>query len=195
MKWKFGLLQKRNIRRKMISNAFFKPFYNLVFNESVKTGDFYIPLIVWIIFNCVFTLAAVILVIFISGVSYLTVSNCCFFQVKQLITFFLVKSFFFQVKKYNYLNFQPVAAGSGIPQIKCFLNGVKIPGVVSLKTLVAKAIGVLCSISGGLTVGREGPMIHTGACIAARISQGKTADGQMRAIDFHVNYLGKLFIS
>ena len=25
---------------------------------------------------------------------------------------------------------QPVAAGSGIPQIKCFLNGVKIPHVV-----------------------------------------------------------------
>lgn len=29
--------------------------------------------------------------------------------------------------------FQPVAAGSGIPQIKCFLNGVKIPHVVRLK--------------------------------------------------------------
>lgn len=28
---------------------------------------------------------------------------------------------------------QPVAAGSGIPQIKCFLNGVKIPHVVRLK--------------------------------------------------------------
>lgn len=31
------------------------------------------------------------------------------------------------------LSFQPVAAGSGIPQIKCFLNGVKIPHVVRLK--------------------------------------------------------------
>lgn len=29
--------------------------------------------------------------------------------------------------------FQPIAAGSGIPQIKCFLNGVKIPRVVRLK--------------------------------------------------------------
>lgn len=28
---------------------------------------------------------------------------------------------------------QPVAAGSGIPQIKCYLNGVKIPHVVRLK--------------------------------------------------------------
>lgn len=29
--------------------------------------------------------------------------------------------------------FQPIAAGSGIPQIKCYLNGVKIPRVVRLK--------------------------------------------------------------
>ena len=28
---------------------------------------------------------------------------------------------------------QPIAAGSGIPQIKCYLNGVKIPHVVRLK--------------------------------------------------------------
>lgn len=31
------------------------------------------------------------------------------------------------------MSVQPVAAGSGIPQIKCFLNGVKIPHVVRLK--------------------------------------------------------------
>lgn len=35
------------------------------------------------------------------------------------------------------LSFQPVAAGSGIPQIKCFLNGVKIPHVVRLKVRCA----------------------------------------------------------
>lgn len=30
---------------------------------------------------------------------------------------------------------QPIAAGSGIPQIKCYLNGVKIPRVVRLKVI------------------------------------------------------------
>lgn len=48
----------------------------------------------------------------------------------------------------------PVAAGSGIPQIKCFLNGVQIPGVVRLKTLFAKALGVACSVGGGLAAGK-----------------------------------------
>ncbi|KAK0407180.1 hypothetical protein QR680_019056 [Steinernema hermaphroditum] len=67
----------------------------------------------------------------------------------------------------------PVAAGSGIPQIKCFLNGIQIPGVVRLKTLVAKAVGVACSVAGGLAAGKEGPMIHSGAVVAAGISQGR----------------------
>ena len=42
-----------------------------------------------------------------------------------------------------------MAAGSGIPEIKCFLNGVKVPHVTRLFTLVAKAIGVLFSVAGG----------------------------------------------
>lgn len=65
------------------------------------------------------------------------------------------------------------AAGSGIPQVKCFLNGVQIPGVVRLKTLLAKAVGVACSVGGGLSAGKEGPMIHSGAVVAAGISQGR----------------------
>ena len=45
--------------------------------------------------------------------------------------------------------YQPVAAGSGISEVKCYLNGVKIPHVTRLGTLVAKAIGVLFSVAGG----------------------------------------------
>lgn len=50
----------------------------------------------------------------------------------------------------------PAAAGSGIPQIKCFLNGIQIPGVVRLKTLITKAIGVSCAVGGGLAAGKVG---------------------------------------
>uniref|UniRef100_A0A4W5K6G6 Uncharacterized protein n=1 Tax=Hucho hucho TaxID=62062 RepID=A0A4W5K6G6_9TELE len=56
--------------------------------------------------------------------------------------------------------FEPGAAGSGIPQIKCYLNGVKIPRVVRLKTLVVKVCGVICSVAGGLAVGK----VNTGGC-------------------------------
>ena len=60
---------------------------------------------------------------------------------------------FLNYKKGNFL-FQPCAAGSGIPQIKCYLNGVKVPKVVRLKTLVIKAVGVVTSVAGGLAVGK-----------------------------------------
>ena len=49
---------------------------------------------------------------------------------------------------------QPQAAGSGIPQIKCYLNGVKIPGLLSLRALVAKSVGVVFSVAGGLACGK-----------------------------------------
>ncbi|XP_005096600.1 H(+)/Cl(-) exchange transporter 7 [Aplysia californica] len=69
---------------------------------------------------------------------------------------------------------EPVAAGSGIPQIKCYLNGVVVPHVVRIKTLVTKVVGVICAVAGGLAVGKEGPMIHSGAVIAAGVSQGRS---------------------
>jgi chloride channel 7 len=69
---------------------------------------------------------------------------------------------------------EPVAGGSGIPEIKCFLNGIDLPRVVRVKTLLCKVIGVTFSVAAGLPVGKEGPMVHSGAVVAAGISQGKT---------------------
>ena len=45
-----------------------------------------------------------------------------------------------------------MAAGSGIPEIKCYLNGVKVPHVTRIGTLAAKTIGVLFSVAGGMFV-------------------------------------------
>ncbi|GAB1602560.1 H(+)/Cl(-) exchange transporter 7, partial [Argonauta hians] len=67
----------------------------------------------------------------------------------------------------------PQAAGSGIPLIKAYLNGVKIPGLLRLRTLVAKALGVILSLLGGLLCGKEGPMVHSGSIVAAGFGRGR----------------------
>ncbi|XP_054616391.1 H(+)/Cl(-) exchange transporter 7 isoform X1 [Dunckerocampus dactyliophorus] len=92
----------------------------------------------------------------------------------SLILWAVLNSTFVMVGAIIVAFFEPIAAGSGIPQIKCYLNGVKIPRVVRLKTLVVKVCGVICSVVGGLAVGKEGPMIHSGAVVAAGVSQGRS---------------------
>jgi H+/Cl- antiporter ClcA len=59
----------------------------------------------------------------------------------------------------------------GIPEVKCFLNGLNIPRLVRLNTLLWKTIGIVFSVSAGLPVGKEGPMVHAGAVVAAAVSQ------------------------
>ncbi|CAL8342992.1 unnamed protein product [Merluccius merluccius] len=92
----------------------------------------------------------------------------------SLILWAVLNSAFVMVGAIIVAFFEPIAGGSGIPQIKCYLNGVKIPRVVRLKTLLVKVAGVICSVAGGLAVGKEGPMIHSGAVVAAGISQGRS---------------------
>uniref|UniRef100_A0A4W6CS89 Chloride channel protein n=1 Tax=Lates calcarifer TaxID=8187 RepID=A0A4W6CS89_LATCA len=79
---------------------------------------------------------------------------------------------------------EPVATGSGIPEIKSYLNGVKIPGIVRLRTFLCKAAGVLFSVAGGLFVGKEGPMIHSGAIVGAGLPQFQSITFKRIKFDF-----------
>lgn len=66
----------------------------------------------------------------------------------------------------------PAAAGSGIPEVKAYLNGVDAPSILAPSTLFVKIFGSILGVSAGLVVGKEGPMVHTGACIANLLGQG-----------------------
>lgn len=66
---------------------------------------------------------------------------------------------------------EPLAAGSGIPEIKCYLNGINQENVLRFKTLIAKATGIVCSVAAGLPCGKEGPMIHSGAIVGAQAAK------------------------
>lgn len=68
----------------------------------------------------------------------------------------------------------PMAEGSGIPDVKSYLNGVHLKGLFAMPTAIAKAVGCAFSIGSGLIAGREGPIIHVGAIIGSGMSQGAT---------------------
>ena len=38
--------------------------------------------------------------------------------------------------------------------------------MLTLKTLITKVVGICFSVGGGLIVGKEGPMVHTGSILA-----------------------------
>jgi chloride channel 7 len=65
---------------------------------------------------------------------------------------------------------QPLSAGSGIPDMKTYLNGVQVRGLLSLPVLIAKMTGVVFAIAGGLICGKEGPFVHGGGIVGSGIS-------------------------
>ncbi|RWW68311.1 hypothetical protein BHE74_00024173 [Ensete ventricosum] len=66
----------------------------------------------------------------------------------------------------------PAAAGSGIPEVKAYLNGVDAYSILAPSTLFVKIFGSIGVVSAGFVLGKEGPMVHTGACIANLLGQG-----------------------
>ncbi|KAF8693448.1 hypothetical protein HU200_038844 [Digitaria exilis] len=66
----------------------------------------------------------------------------------------------------------PAAAGSGIPEVKAYLNGVDAYSILAPSTLFVKIFGSILGVSAGFVLGKEGPMVHTGACIANLLGQG-----------------------
>ena len=67
--------------------------------------------------------------------------------------------------------FEPLAGGSGVPELMCYLNGVKIPHIIQMVPVLAKGFGLVFSIAAGFFVGPEGPLLYMGAVIGSGVSQ------------------------
>lgn len=102
------------------------------------------------------------------------------YLVKPFLTFLGISLLYVGFSSYLVAFVEPVSGGSGIPEIKGYLNGTNYQRFLRLKTLFCKAVGVIFSVSGGLIIGKEGPLVHSGAVFAANISHmtgmGKVAE-------------------
>ncbi|CAN1153939.1 Chloride channel protein CLC-b [Linum perenne] len=68
--------------------------------------------------------------------------------------------------------FAPTAAGPGIPEIKAYLNGIDTPNMFGATVLIVKIFGSIGAVAAGLDLGKEGPLVHIGSCIASLLGQG-----------------------
>lgn len=78
------------------------------------------------------------------------------------------------------------AAGSGVAEVKVILSGFVLHGYLGLRTLIIKTLGLILSVSSGLSLGKEGPYVHIATCvgnIACRLfSKYNQNDGKRREV-------------
>lgn len=85
---------------------------------------------------------------------------------------FQFMSFFYAGIAWLCCYLEPTATGSGIPEMKAFLNGVNLSSFIKVRMVIAKLIGMCFAVASGLPTGKKGPTIHMGATIGSTISQG-----------------------
>lgn len=57
----------------------------------------------------------------------------------------------------------PGANGSGVVEVMGMLNGINYPDTIGFKTLFVKCVALILAVTGGLCIGKEGPLVHIGA--------------------------------
>ncbi|XP_050791676.1 chloride channel protein ClC-Kb-like [Gopherus flavomarginatus] len=67
----------------------------------------------------------------------------------------------------------PQAAGSGIPELKVTLRGVVLSEFFTLRTGLAKLLGVICTLGAGSTIflGKVGPFVHMATILATQLGR------------------------
>ncbi|KAL6733311.1 hypothetical protein Aduo_003965 [Ancylostoma duodenale] len=67
------------------------------------------------------------------------------------------------------------AVGSGIPEVKVIMHGFTLRNYLTLKTLIAKIVGLTLTLGSGMPVGKEGPFVHMGAIVASLLNKATAA--------------------
>jgi len=68
-------------------------------------------------------------------------------------------------------SYAPYAFHTGIPEIKAILGGYVLDAFLTPWTLIIKALGLALAVASGLSLGKEGPLVHVSCCMAFLLSQ------------------------
>ncbi|KAF8967680.1 Cl-channel protein [Flammula alnicola] len=64
------------------------------------------------------------------------------------------------------VTYAPHAFHTGIPEIKAILGGYVFDAFLTPWTLLIKALGLALAVASGLSLGKEGPLVHVACCMA-----------------------------
>ncbi|RDB23755.1 H(+)/Cl(-) exchange transporter 3 [Hypsizygus marmoreus] len=67
--------------------------------------------------------------------------------------------------------YAPYAFHTGIPEIKAILGGYVFDAFLTPWTLLIKALGLALAVASGLSLGKEGPLVHVACCMAFGLSR------------------------
>ncbi len=62
------------------------------------------------------------------------------------------------------------AEGSGVPEMKGVLAGVHLHKFLAINALIGKWFGIVCALSGGLSMGRQGAFVHMTCVVAHQLA-------------------------
>ena len=65
----------------------------------------------------------------------------------------------------------PQAVGSGIPEMKTSIRGVMLNEYFTIKTFIAKVVGLTLALGSGCPIGKEGPFVHIGSIMAHQLAK------------------------
>lgn len=88
------------------------------------------------------------------------------FQIKEISLYALYNLVVVLVGAGIVVCIAPLASGSGIPNMYAYLNGVEMPAFLTLRVAIVKIISSVLVVSGGLVIGKEGPLLHIGSIVA-----------------------------
>ncbi|KAJ7626366.1 Cl-channel protein [Mycena polygramma] len=83
-------------------------------------------------------------------------------------------------------SYAPYAFHTGIPEIKAILGGYVLTAFLTPWTLLIKALGLALAVASGLSLGKEGPLVHVACCMAYLLSrlfkQFRNSEAQQRKL-------------